>query len=62
MGWDVFGFFVENVVIEYGELLEVWIRRFIDVFLSFVVKFGFKKKLVVYVLMYIFNFKLFGYF
>lgn len=43
MGWDVFGFFVENVVIEYGELFEVWIRRFIDVFLSFVVKFGFKK-------------------
>lgn len=42
MGWDVFGFFVENVVIEYGELFEVWIRRYIFVFLSFVVDFGLK--------------------
>lgn len=56
MGWDAFGLFVENVVIEYGELLEVWIRRYIDVFLSFVVKFGLKKLLYMILCIYIFNF------
>lgn len=57
MGWDAFGFFVENVVIEYGELLEVWIRRYIFVFLSFVVDFGLKKLLYMFLCKYlIFNY------
>lgn len=58
MGWDVFGFFVENVVIEYGELFEVWIRRFIVVIrciFEFCSKVWIKKNFV-YVFRYLFNF------